>query len=124
MGDPTLDFIAKLQSMQGGSDKPGSLFGMIPNADTTGGFQLIVVGGVLKGTLNTPISALANSGRFGGKGGQQAALAKFAATVSSDFQKANQAGESYKAQLAAGVEAAGHGLPRDVGKPSGGGLEV
>lgn len=120
MGDPTLEMIARLQSMQGSANKPGAFFGMLPDADVSGGFQLMVVG-VGKNPLNTPLASFINGGGYGRKPGQQALISKIAAQISSDFQQAKNAGESYRAQLAAGVEAAAHGLPRDLGKPSGGG---
>jgi hypothetical protein len=111
--------------MQGNSGKPGSFMGMIPNADVSGGFQLMVLG-VGKNPLNTPITALLNGGGYGRKPGQQALIAKIAATMASDFTQANQAGQALRAQLAAGVEASAiqSGLPPDLGKPSGGSRSV
>lgn len=128
MGDPTMDLIARLQSMQGANGvSKGCFGGLLPDADVSGGLQLMVCG-IGKNPLNTPITSLVNGGRFGAKGGQQALLAKIGAQISSDFQKANNDAQAYKANLAAGVENAGiqqaasmHGLPPNLKNNNGNG---
>lgn len=108
-------------AMGAGGPSKGVFGGILPDADVSGGFQLMVVG-IGKNPLNTPLASFINGGGYGRKPGQQALLSKIAAQISADFQQAKNAGDAYKAQLAAGVEAAAqHGLPRDVGtKPNGG----
>ena len=109
--------------MANGQPAKGAFGGMIPNADVSGGFQLMVVG-LGKNPLNTPLASFLSGGGYGRKPGQQALLAKIAAQMSSDFAQANQAGQALKAQLAAGVESGApisSGLPRDLKPNSGNG---
>lgn len=107
--------------MANGQPAKGAFGGMIPNADCSGGFQLMVLG-VGKNPLNTPLAAFIAGGGYGRKPGQQALIAKIAAQMASDFSQANQQGQAYKQMLAADVQqaAVNHGLPRDLGTNNGG----
>ncbi|MFZ4125561.1 MAG: hypothetical protein ACOYJ2_05770 [Rickettsiales bacterium] len=128
MADDIISRIAQMQSMEQaarGGMGPGSLFGMLPDADVSGGFQMMILG-IGKNPLNTPLVSLINSGRIGAKPGKQALLARIAAQMSSDFSKANQQAAEFARMLAHDVQSGPitHGLPRDFGTGGGGHREV
>lgn len=128
MVDDIISRIAQMQSMEQsarGGGGPSSLFGMIPDADVSGGLQMMVLG-IGKNPLNTPLTALLNSGRFSAKPGKQALLARIAAQIAGDFSKASQQAASFAQAIAGDVQQAAisHGLPRDLGTGGGGSREV
>jgi hypothetical protein len=107
--------------MANGQPAKGLCGGILPNADCSGGFQLMVLG-VGKNPLNTPLAAFIAGGGYGRKPGQQALIAKIGADIVAYAQQASQQALAARVQPS-GIDAnmpIQSGLPRDLGTNNGG----